>query len=241
MSSSKLNVLSHNSVLSCQIWKIPSQTRVIFLRQLFSVPTILCYLQNWTLHLIFLFISILFALRLHKLYFLLFNCKFDSLKWQFGTYSFMYTWRLLQRLNWYVFLLTIIGQFHFLCELCFYFFLNLFMFMPNICSWGTNYTFLLLLPSGVSITMSTKVRSSFGGSTLDPDPDPDPYLCCTFWGTTPSVAPLPSMSHLRSCRGSTLDLDPAPDPYLGCIFWPEFSLYWYYVNPVLSSKFNIVP
>ena len=48
------------------------------------------------------------------------------------------------------------------------------------------------------------------------------------------------MSHLRLCGGSTPDLDPAPDPYLGCTFWPEFSLYWYYVNPMLSSKFNIL-
>ena len=40
--------------------------------------------------------------------------------------------------------------------------------------------------------------------------------------------------------GSTLDVDPTWDPYLGCTFWLEFSLYWYYVNPMLSLKFNIL-
>ena len=45
---SKLNVLSQNSVPHCQIWKIPSQTRVHFLRRLFWVPKTLFYLQNWT-------------------------------------------------------------------------------------------------------------------------------------------------------------------------------------------------
>ena len=46
-------------------------------------------------------------------------------------------------------------------------------------------------------------------------PNPDPYLCCTFWDSTPSPAPVPSMSHLRLCGGSTPDLD----PYLCCTFW----------------------
>ena len=49
--------------------------------------------------------------------------------------------------------------------------------------------------------------------------DPDHYLCCTFWGSTPSPAPVPSMSHLTLCGGSTRDQDPAPDPYLCCTFW----------------------
>ena len=44
-----------------------------------DVPTTLCYLQNWTFHPLFLFISILFALCLHKPYFSLFKCNFDSL------------------------------------------------------------------------------------------------------------------------------------------------------------------
>ena len=74
---------------SCQIWKIPSQAGVVVLQKLFWVSTILCYLQNWTFHVIFLFISIVFALSLHKPHFLLFKCNFDSLEWKFGTYSFM--------------------------------------------------------------------------------------------------------------------------------------------------------
>ena len=45
----------------------------------FWVPTMLCYLQNWTFHPLFLFISILFVLCLHKPYFLLFKGNFDSL------------------------------------------------------------------------------------------------------------------------------------------------------------------
>ena len=49
MLSSKLNVLSHNSIPSCQIWKIPSQAGVVVLQKLFWVSIILCYLQNWTL------------------------------------------------------------------------------------------------------------------------------------------------------------------------------------------------
>ena len=48
MLSSKLNVLSHNSLPIIQIWKIPSQTGVVFSRQSFWAITTLCYLQNWT-------------------------------------------------------------------------------------------------------------------------------------------------------------------------------------------------
>ena len=72
MLSSKLNVLSHNSIPSCQIWKIPSQAGVVGLQKLFWVSTILCYLQNWT----FLFISIVFALSLHKPHFFTFQMLF---------------------------------------------------------------------------------------------------------------------------------------------------------------------
>ena len=39
---------------------------------------------------------------------------------------------------------------------------------------------------------------------------------------------------------STLELDPAPDLYFSYTFWPEMLLYSYYVNPMLSSKFNIL-
>ena len=57
---------------------------------------------------------------------------------------------LLQRLTWYMFLLTIIGQFHLLLWTPFFFF---FMYMADICSWGTNYTFLQLLLCKVFITI----------------------------------------------------------------------------------------
>ena len=72
----KMNVLSHNSLPSCQIWKIPSQAGVVVLQKLFWVSTILCYLQNWTFHVIFLFISIVFALSLHKPHFFTFQVQF---------------------------------------------------------------------------------------------------------------------------------------------------------------------
>ena len=72
--------------------------------------------------------------------------------------------------------------------------------------------------------MSTKVRSIFGGLTLSLDLAPDPYLLCnflTFIMVHSISAPVPSMSHLRSCGESTLDPDPALDPYLCCTFSPE--------------------
>ena len=69
MLSSKLNFLSHNLFQIIRFWKFPSKTGFFFLRQSFWVPTTLCYLQNLTFHPIFLFISILFALHLHKPYF----------------------------------------------------------------------------------------------------------------------------------------------------------------------------
>ena len=58
-----------------------------------------------------------------------------------------------------------------------------------------------------------------------------------------NLALVSSMSHLSSLWwwwGLTLDPDPAPNPFLGCTYWSEFSLYWYYVNPMLSLKFNIL-
>ena len=98
----------------------------------------------------------------------------------------------------------------FCCEL--FFFLNFFMCIWDICSWCTNYTVLQLLPSKVFITTWVPKWGQFcGGSNLDLDPDPDPYLGCTFWGSTLSLAPVPSMSHLRlwwgvnsGCRSSSI-------------------------------------
>ena len=56
-------------------------------------------------------------------------------------------------------------------------------------------------------------------STPDPDPALDPYLCCTFWGSILTLAPVPSMSHLRLCGRSTLA--PTPVPSLS-----DLSLIW---------------
>ena len=42
------------------------------------------------------------------------------------------------------------------------------------------------------------------------------HICVVLWGSTPSLAPVTSMSHLQimwCVGGSTLYLDPAPDPY----------------------------
>ena len=75
----------------CSKWpelKNSFTNRSHFWGQSFWEPPTLCYLWNWTFHPIFLFILILFALCLHKPYFLLFKCNFDSLKWQLGTYYF---------------------------------------------------------------------------------------------------------------------------------------------------------
>ena len=113
--------------------------------------------------------------------------------------------------------------------------------MPDICSWGTNYTFLQEPPSKVCITIwvpkwgqfwgfnsisRTPKTISSGCMDMGPEmememeltpqwlaqvgqrwswrwiwrwscPSPDPYLCCTFWGSTPSLAPVPYMSQLR--------------------------------------------
>ena len=82
------NILSHNSIPSGQIWKYPSRTGSVCIRWSFWVPSNLCYLQNWAFCPIFLFISILFPLCLHKPYCFLFKCNYDSLDWQFGTYCF---------------------------------------------------------------------------------------------------------------------------------------------------------
>ena len=39
---------------------------------------------------------------------------------------------------------------------------------------------------------------------LSPNAAPDTYLCCTFSGSTPSLAPVTSMYHYRSCVGGQL-------------------------------------
>ena len=77
MLSSKLNVLSHNSVPSGQIWKIPSCKQKLFSwDDHFEYQQVIYYLQNWSFHPIFLFILMLFALCLGKPYFFTFQVQF---------------------------------------------------------------------------------------------------------------------------------------------------------------------
>ena len=66
MLSSKLNVLSHISVPHCQIWKIPSQTGVVFFEMIILSTKTLCYLQNWMFCPITLFQVFRFEKFLHK-------------------------------------------------------------------------------------------------------------------------------------------------------------------------------
>ena len=145
-----------------------------------DVPTTLCYLQNWTFHPIFLFISILFALCLHKPYFSLFKCNFDSLEWQFGTYCSYVDLENTSKFK------LICVPIHYYCSIPFSamecVFSYFFRCMLDICSWKTDYTFFATTTIyGLYHHMNTKVRSIFGGSTLVLDPAPDPYLGCTFF------------------------------------------------------------
>ena len=66
MLSSKLNIRTQNSVLSGQMWKLPSQTGIAFMRQSFWVQTTLCYLQNWMFCPITPFQVVRFEKSLHK-------------------------------------------------------------------------------------------------------------------------------------------------------------------------------
>ena len=67
------------------------------------------------------------------------------------------------------------------------------------------------------------------GSTPDPAPAPAPNLCCTFWGSTPSPASVPSLFHIRLCGG----LIPSPDPYKCCTFEGQLHL-WLQSHPHLT-------
>ena len=144
--------MSHSPVPCCQIWILPSQTGIIFWRQSFWVPPILCCLQNWTFHsnnsfylniiCIYVYISHIFKFSNSILIALNDDLELTILCIPMETS--------VKRLNWYVFLLTTIGQFHFLLWTLFFIF---FTSMPDICSWGTNYTYLWLLPSEVFVTI----------------------------------------------------------------------------------------
>ena len=65
------------------------------------------------------------------------------------------------------------------------------------------------------IVLSTKMTIlSSKLNILSHNPAPDAYLCCTFAGSIPSLASVPSISHLISYGGAT----PSAAPYLGCNF-----------------------
>ena len=142
-----------------------------------------------------LFISIWFALLLCKLYYFTFssailivlNDNLDPIAlcriWHFFKYQIdMCSYSLL------------LVNFIFCCELCFF---SFFTCMPDMCSWGTNYTFWRYCHLRFYHHMSTKVRSILVWST----PSLDPYLSCTFWGSIASLAEVPYMSHLKWWNG----------------------------------------
>ena len=138
MLSSKLNVLSHNSLPSGHNWKIHSQAGIVFSRQSFWGPTNLCYFQNWMFCPRTLFHIVRFEKFLHKQ--------------------------------------------------------------------GSIFE-VIVLSTKITI-LSSKLN------ILSHNPAPDAYLCCTFAGSIPSLASVPSISHLISCGGAT----PSAAPYLGCNF-----------------------
>ena len=125
MLSSKLNVLSHNSIPSGYIWKIHSQVGVAFSRQSFWGPTTLCYFQTCMFCPRTLFHIVRFEKFLHK----------------------------------------------------------------------QGSIFEVIILSTKNTILSSKLN------ILSHNPAPDAYLCCTFAGSIPSLASVPSMSHLRSCGG----------------------------------------
>ena len=159
MLSLKLNILSHSPVPCCQIWILPSQTG-FFLGNHFE------YHQSYVVFKIEHFIQYFFLSQYYLLYVYISHIfKFSSailialnddleltILCIFGDF--------VKRLNWYVFLLTTIGQFHFLLWTLFLIF---FTYMPDICSWGTNYTYLWLLPSEVFVTIWVPKWGQFGG------------------------------------------------------------------------------
>ena len=165
MLSLKLNVFSHNSIPSGQIWKNSFTNRGQFFKMIvfeFQQPSIFFKIEHFIPYfhlsqnyLLYVYICHIFCFSSAILIALHDNLELTVL---------CRLWRLLQRLYGYMFLLTSIGQFHFLLWTLFFFFFDFFMCILDICSWGTNYTFLQLLPSKVfNHHMSTKVRSILGG------------------------------------------------------------------------------
>ena len=138
---------------------------------------ILYYLQNWTFHSIFQFISILFALCLHKPYSLLFKWNFDSLEWQFGTYCFYVDLETSSKIKfisvpihyyyWSVLFLAVKSVFNTFSCVC-----QIYVAEVLIMH------FCILVLSKTFTTIWVPKWDNFGG--LTPDPDPVPYLGCKF-------------------------------------------------------------
>ena len=83
----------------------------------------------------------------------------------------------------------------FCCEL--HFFLNFSCVYSRLCSWGTNYAFLQLLPSKVFITIQVPKWDQFWG-VISRSKSIFGLKFYPNLGSTPSLAPVPLMSHLMS-------------------------------------------
>ena len=77
-------------------------------------------------------------------------------------------------------------------------------FVPELCSTLSDLknSFTNRGPFFEAIVLSTKITIlSSKLNILSHNPAPDAYLCCTFAGSIPSLASIPSISHLISCGG----------------------------------------
>ena len=151
MLSSKLNILSHTSIPRGQIWKIPSQTRVMFSRQLFwSINNPILSLNLNISSNISVYLNIICSMLMmgHIFYFssailVAMNDNLELTVWCRLTDFFK------DQIDMCSYSLLLVNSI-FCCELHF---LKTFSCVCQICSWGTNYTFLQLLPSKVFITI----------------------------------------------------------------------------------------
>ena len=119
--------------------------------------------------------------------------------------------------------------------------------MPDICSWGTNYTFCNYYHLRFLITIWVPKWGQFlrgWGLTVDPDPTPDLYLCCTFWPEFRVHSKLWLQSDLcptwaHSLWGVNSGSRSNSISIFGLYFWPEFRVHTssgssaFYVTPVL--------
>ena len=112
------------------------QKEGLFFQMTILSTTTLCYLENWTFCSIFLFISILIALYLHRPYILFFKCNFGSFEWQFGMYCFYVDFETSSKIK----LICVPTQYYWSIHFLLWtlFFLNFFTCMPDVCIWGIN-------------------------------------------------------------------------------------------------------